>query len=128
VIVSFDIVVGVLFGHGIVPIPSSIRHRYDLYALPVLLGLTALFPAIIGTLNGIHSQSEIHRLLVRSQSMVGELEAHIRVVDDVEATIKSNNEGSDFFHVLKLVDELANVFTDEVAEWSLLYEKKVDEQ
>lgn len=127
VIVGFDILVGILFGHNIINISYSIKNGYDSFALPILLGLTALFPAIVSTLNGIHSQSETHRLLMRSQSMVGELDTHIKLIAEEDVIIENNNEGSDFFHVLKLIDELANVFTDEVAEWSLLYEKRVEE-
>lgn len=126
-IVAFDLIIGGLFGYRIICIPETVRHPYDHFALPILLGFTALLPAIVSTLNGIHSQSETHRLSVRSELMVDELEAHIERIRQVEHCIEDNNEGSDFFTVLKLMDELASTLTDEVAEWSLLYEKRVDE-
>jgi len=98
------------------------------YAAPILIGLTAFLPAIVTTLNSIHFQSESHRLMTRSQLMVSELLTHSEIIDRTLANLKKSKDGSEFFEVLKAVDNTASLLIDEVAEWSLIYEKRVYDQ
>jgi hypothetical protein len=126
-IVSFDIVLGLLIEIIKVWKLESV-HEGFIIAAPILLGATAFFPAIVNSLNGIHFQSEAHRLFIRSDFMVEELKTYSENIRQAEMTIENNKDGSDFLTVLRLMDNLAGVLIDEVAEWSLIYEKKVFEQ
>jgi hypothetical protein len=92
---------------------------------PILLALTAFIPAIVTTLNSIHFQTEAHRLATRSSLMIAELKFQISKVKQVIKDHKKNKKGCSFLCVLDAVEETANVMTDEVAEWSLIYEKRV---
>ncbi|HET9746469.1 MAG TPA: hypothetical protein VFP97_12200 [Chitinophagaceae bacterium] len=93
-----------------------------------MIGLTAFIPAIVGILNGIHFQSESRRLFVRSQLMTAELETCYERIAGDRKKISANTNGSDFNTVLILAENTTNILTDEVAEWSLIYEKRVYDQ
>lgn len=126
-IVILDIITAIIV--DIIPVNiSCIVHDYFKISIPILLGLTAFFPAIVSMLNSIHFQSESHRLSVRSDLMVEQLQTYNKNIVQAETTIENSNEGSDFITVLKLMDNLASVLIDEVAEWSQIYEKRVFDQ
>ena len=99
-----------------------------LFTLPFLLGLTALLPAVVTTLNSIRFQSDAHRLAARSGNMVEELSQLEIRINEVEHDLEHDEEGSHFGTVMEIMDEAATLLTDEVAEWSLIYEKRVYEQ
>ncbi len=126
-IVFFDIISGYLIE---IALPHRLKpiHESFIIIVPIMLGFTAFLPAIVSALNSIHFQSEAHRLFVRSDLMVRELKTYDQNIGQLEITIENSDEGSDFFRILKLMDNLASLQIDEVAEWSLIYEKRVFDQ
>jgi hypothetical protein len=100
----------------------SMDEAFELW-VPILLGFTAFLPAIITTFNSIHFQSDAKRMTMRSALMESELIEQQKNIHK----IKMDRDGSNFFKVYSTVDDAARVLTDEVAEWSLIYEKQVYE-
>lgn len=97
------------------------------FLIPFLLGLTAFIPAVITTLNSVNAQSDAHRLLLRAELMLQELTEQRHKIDETQTKIRTNAGGCNFHSVLKTASETANLLTDEVAEWSLIYEKQLAE-
>jgi hypothetical protein len=94
---------------------------------PVLLGLTILFPAIVTTLNSLHFQTEAKRLAFRHGLMIKALEKIETALEMEIGRIDRQYHGSHLQHVLNILDEAAGLMTDEVAEWTMIYEKQVYE-
>jgi len=126
-IVVIDLVIGFLMDIVHIDVDESVKIALEI-AVPILIGATAFIPAIITTLNGIHFQADTHRLSERSQSMVDELELLKTRVDQIKGQIDNDVQGSHYFEVLAGAQEIAALLTDEVAEWSLIYEKRVFDQ
>jgi hypothetical protein len=78
----------------------------------LLIFLTIVFPALVGTLTGIAAQSEYYKLSSRNKRLKEELGMS-------RAELQTFTQDS--------FNKAAQMITDEVAEWTLIYEKKVPE-
>jgi len=126
-IVAFDLILSSAVEVFDIPLNADFK-IVEMVAFPVLLGLTAFIPAIITTLNSIQFQSEAHRLFIRSNLMCEALQEQVSMINTTIQKIENNYDGCDFFDALNTVDHVAAVLTDEVAEWSLIYERRVYDQ
>lgn len=126
-VVAIDLIIAFLVEIIKIVSDEEVKHFFDIF-LPYMLALAAFIPAVITTLNSIQFQSEAHRLSVRSQLMHEELLFLDKKIDEITVDIEQNDEGCNFATVLNLIDETANILTDEVAEWSLIYERRVFDQ
>lgn len=111
-----------LLPHELTKIPS-----------PLLMALTILLPTVITTLNGIIFQTEARKIAFRSQLIHSRINALLQTLEAKRAHITNSSntpgyEGSYAIEVLEVLYKMAAITTDEVAEWSLLYEKPVLDQ
>lgn|GEM_PF-6715186 len=109
-------------------LPEAIRGKTGnliLWLVPVLVGITILLPGIITTVNIVHFQSEARRLAFRNVLMVDQLERVIKRLDEAIKRIEREDCGSHLLGVLSILEEAASLTTDEVAEWTMIYEKAV---
>ncbi len=100
---------------------------------PVLLFLAAILPAAVASLNGIRFQSECRRLADRSgimQYVLSALRDDLNTLaGEVDYDLKHPDTaaGSRTYEAMALAEQCGRVAVDEVAEWSVLYSKKLVE-
>ena len=98
--------------------------------IPALLGIATLLPAVVTTLVSISFQAEAKRLSFRSEVISKEINSIKQLLNE---TIKEYGhserlaQGSVFSALLDELDKMGKITSDEVAEWSVLYEKSVPE-
>lgn len=95
---------------------------------PMLLFFAAVLPAVVSSLNGLSFQSECKRIATRSVAMHDILTERRRewerFADEVSQMQQNpENPGSWVLRALDLAESCAQVVTDEVAEWSVLYSR-----
>jgi hypothetical protein len=99
-------------------LPEAVQKGSDLFAVPALIGLAAILPAAVASLNGVRFQSECARLSDRSDHMaarLGQLEERAGL-----ARLRPPR----LLDVLRLAEDVARSTVDEVAEWSAVYGKE----
>jgi hypothetical protein len=97
-----------------------------------LLFFAAVLPAAVASLNGVRFQSEIVRLTDRSRMTKRILsarstDASLLLRNITEAMSGPDDPGGWTLEALDLAESCAQLTTDEVAEWSVLYSKDVAE-
>jgi hypothetical protein len=114
--------------------------HYLHFGIPVLVGLTAIVPALVASLNGVQFQSECQRLAERSAILAafmgGVDKTGGRIADitaleeriEVFAKRKSDNIGCWDYDGTRLAELISTDFLHEVSEWSVLYSKVILEQ
>ncbi len=105
--------------------------------LPVTIPFTALLAAILpvaaAACQGIRFQSECGRLAERSEKMMDRLRRHLDRIEELEARIvefqatPECDPGSWTGNVLALAEDIAAEMIQEVAEWSVVYDKEVQD-
>jgi len=103
-------------------------HEYS----PILVFFAAVLPAIVAALNSIGFQSECLRIAERSATMVKILERRRAECEQLESRITrarggSADPGAWTLETLALAESCAQIVTDEVAEWSVLYSRELRE-
>jgi hypothetical protein len=98
-------------------LPEALARGLDLFAAPALIGLAAILPAAVASLNGVRFQSECARLADRSDHMV----ARLRQLE--EKSGQARLRPLRLLDVLRLAEDIARSTVDEVVEWSALYGK-----
>ncbi|MGH7623944.1 MAG: hypothetical protein ACREOJ_01340, partial [Gemmatimonadaceae bacterium] len=101
-------------------------HEYS----PMLVFFAAVLPAIVAALNSIGFQSECLRIAERSATMVRILERRRAACEQLESSIrKARNDPRDpgawTLETLDFAESCAQIVTDEVAEWSVLYSRNL---
>ena len=112
-------------------LPRGIHHhpvfsKWIAWAVPVFIAMTILIPGIITTINSVHFQSEARRLAFRNNIMVQQLKIIITKLDK-EINEIQHKAGNNLLNILVILDEAACLTSDEVAEWTMIYEKYVPE-
>lgn len=125
------------------------------FATPWLIFISAILPAVVAALGGVSFQAECQRLAERSDVMQailagrerrhshsgGQADArekaekggHWKIADDLSVQIDaaqsdpSTDIGSWSHNTLRLTERVATDFVHEVAEWSVLYAKEVND-
>ena len=144
-IVCFDLI---LIGGEQLHLYSEYWENFAKAATPWLIAISVILPAIIAALGGIRFQAECQRLAERSEMMRTILEKRDRVlVDQALNRIVCDKElarsqppayppptdstnsyiGGWALDSLHLTEYVANSFSQEVSEWSVLYAKEVSE-
>jgi len=97
---------------------------------PVLVFFAAVLPAVVASLNSIRFQSECLRIAERSAVMVEMLEGCRAECEVLEARMRSarmhggaGDPGGWTLEALELGEVCAQMLSDEVAEWSVLYSR-----
>ncbi len=97
---------------------------------PVLVFFAAVLPAVVASLNSIRFQSECLRIAERSAVMVEMLEGCRAECGVLQARMRAGraNDGADdpggwTLEALDLGEACAQMLSDEVAEWSVLYSR-----
>jgi hypothetical protein len=85
---------------------------------PTLVGLAAVLPAAVASINGVRFQSECTRLADRSLQMAGELSNLER------RSWRAGARRLRLIDALHLANDAARLTLDEVAEWSAIYGKE----
>jgi hypothetical protein len=98
------------------------------WLVPALIGISILLPGVITTLNSVHFQSEAKRLAFRNEIMIEQLTNVIAEFDKEIRRVEAKEEGNNLITILALMDKAANIASDEVAEWTMIYEKPVFDQ
>lgn len=103
-----------------------------LLAGAAFLLLAAVIPAAVASTNGVRFQSECQRLAERSRTTRSMLESRrceaARLLQEISARTRSGDDpGAWIIEALELAEACAEITTDEVAEWSVLYAKEVVE-
>jgi hypothetical protein len=111
-------------------LPPSIRDKPFVklcidFIIPVLIALTILLPGIITTINSMHFQTEAKRLAFRNDIMFHQLSLISARLDKKLDEMTETDNGSELLDILLLLSEAASLTTDEVAEWTMIYEKPV---
>jgi hypothetical protein len=96
-----------------------------LWLVPLLVGATILLPGVITTLNSVHFQSEARRLAFRDDMMINQIDKVSEQLDAEIKKIESGTGGNCLLGVLTIMDQAAGLTSDEVAEWTMIYEKAV---
>jgi hypothetical protein len=107
----------------------KIVHLLHMFS-PVLIAITTLIPAIISSLNNINFQTEAKKFASRSNQIsasISDIKQQVEKHLDFYISNKANN-GSSAMELFELFSKMSEISTDEVAEWSMLYEKSVFEQ
>ncbi|QEC76348.1 hypothetical protein [Mucilaginibacter ginsenosidivorax] len=130
-LMSVELLLLFLKSHHI-EIPGNIEHIVEKvgHISPVLLALTTLLPSLVITLISLNFQTEANRLSVRSERLINEINGAITDLDQKRNDLQKPerlSEGAIFMDLLSEYDKMSTITTDEVAEWSLLYEKNVPE-
>lgn len=95
---------------------------------PALVFLAALLPAVVASLSGIRFQSECGRLAERSAVVTELLRDRVREAEQLQASIAMempSRRSERLADVLRLAENCARDLIDEVAEWSVLYQKEL---
>ncbi len=97
---------------------------------PLLLFFAAVLPAAVAGANGIRFQSESDRLAERSHAFANvleevRLEASNLYAEAIEARRTQANPGAWTGPAALMAEGCAQLFLDEVAEWSVLYAKEL---
>lgn len=113
-------------------LPEAIHHHPVValvlkWVLPVLIAATILLPGIITTINSMHFQTEAKRLAFRNEIMLHQMKKILADLDAAIEKIGNRDGGSNLLSILVILDEAASLATDEVAEWTMIYEKRVFE-
>lgn len=103
-----------------------IAHEYS----PMLVFFAAVLPAIVAALNSIGFQSECLRIAERSATMVRILERRRDTCEQLESRIRKArtdpaDPGAWTLETLEFAESCAQIVTDEVAEWSVLYSREL---
>lgn len=109
-------------------LPDWVRSQIGgvvVWLVPVLVGITILLPGIITTLNSVHFQSEAKRLAIRNDMMINQIQKVIDRLDEEIERIELEAGREPLLRILSILDEVASLTTDEVAEWTMIYEKAV---
>jgi hypothetical protein len=94
---------------------GPVAHRW---IEPTLVGLAAILPATVASINGVRFQSECTRLADRSLQMAGELSNLER------RSWRTGARRVRLIDALHLANDAARLTLDEVAEWSAIYGKE----
>lgn len=97
------------------------------WMVPVLIAATILLPGIVTTINSMHFQTEAKRLAFRNEIMYHQLKKIVLGLEQEIERLDQRAEGNNLLNVLLQLDEAARLTTDEVAEWTMIYEKPVFE-
>ena len=121
-VVLFDIVLLVL------GLAFSLPTLVDLCKF-TLIATAAVLPAWLAATNGIHEQSECHRLAERSKQMQTQLETLRAEVEalilQINNTPAESDPGSWSLVALALAEQCSDLVAEDVAEWSVLYSKQI---
>ena len=103
-------------------------HEYS----PILVFFAAVLPAIVAALNSIGFQAECLRIAERSATMVRILERRRAACEQLESRITTArgggaDPGAWTLETLEFAESCAQIVTDEVAEWSVLYSRDLRE-
>ena len=105
--------------------PLDIVDKYT----PILMGIAAFLPAVVASLNGFRSQSESQRLAERSETMGKMLcrrqEEWKKFQQNLPAPGSAGDAGSWTLKAIDLAESCAHIVTDEVADWSILYSRRL---
>ena len=129
----------VLIDIGVVAVELALPHAEGSSSIPlhitavVLVGIAAVLPAAVASLNGMRFQSECQRLHERSAMMRDRLRGHDkelaalqqRIAEDLAAPERAL--GSWSAEALRLMEAIAGDFAREVGEWRVLYQRDVPE-
>lgn len=126
IIVSLDLVLILARLLGLHSEWVEAGHSYG----PVLVFFAAVLPAVVASLNSIRFQSECLRIAERSAVMVEMLEGCRSECEVLQARIRAaradtgaDDPGGWTLEVLDLGEACAQMLSDEVAEWSVLYSR-----
>jgi hypothetical protein len=126
VAVDLAILAAVLAGADVSWIRAA--HEYS----PILVFFAAVLPAIVAALNSIGFQAECLRIAERSATMVRILERRRAACEQLESRITTARSGGAdsgawTLETLEFAERCAQIVTDEVAEWSVLYSRDLRE-
>lgn len=118
---------------GLIIYSSFSEHSLISIISPLIMGCTILIPAVITTLNSILFQTEAKKIAFRSQLIYEKINILMKELDErkrelLEGANNLRYDGSRTIEIVEILNKVAQIATDEVAEWSLLYEKPVFEQ
>ena len=113
-------------------LPDGVRNQQAIsfwinWIIPVLIAATILLPGIITTINSMHFQTEARRLAFRNEIMIHQMERILASLERKMQMMEGNADGNNLLSILLILDEAASITTDEVAEWTMIYEKPVFE-
>lgn len=103
----------------------EVGHSYG----PVLVFFAAVLPAVVSSLNSIRFQSECLRIAERSAVMVEMLEGCRAECEVLQARVRGarasggEDPGGWTLEAYDLGEACAQMLSDEVAEWSVLYSR-----
>ena len=100
-------------------------------ATPILIFLSALLPIFLASVSGLLSQGEFHSLKQRAEHMKVFIDEHRNNIELLISAISKSKEdpesdlGSWLHKSLLELDNIAEEFSHEVTEWSILYTNEV---
>ncbi|MFP9099527.1 hypothetical protein ACLI09_10760 [Flavobacterium sp. RHBU_24] len=129
--ISKSVLVVIAFEITIVTIKIT-NHDFEHIAgilSPFILGIIILAPAIVTTINSMIFQTEARRIAFRSQLAFDQIKSiSDKLQEKIQDIEREPDKGSRVIEILELINTMAEMTTDEVAEWSILYEKPILEQ
>lgn len=125
-IVVFDLALLLLeVFHMLSPAASHLVHDWS----PLLIFIAVVLPAAVAGANGVRFQSECERLADRSEVFALVLEDMRREAGELDSAISrpTDNPQAWMGPVAIFTERCAQLFVDEVSEWSVLYAKELGE-
>ena len=126
VVVMLDLLILAAMGMGIHHRVIEVAHENS----PWLIFLAAVLPAVVASLNSISFQSECLRIAERSEMTAKVLRERqtecLGLIAKLDSAAHDPDDlGSASLEAIELAESCAQIATDEVAEWSVLYSKEL---
>jgi len=103
-------------------------HKYS----PLLIFIAVVLPAVVAGLNGLNFQSECKRISLRSNMTLAILTKRQAEWEDFAKQLATSPDdpadpGAWILKSIDMVEACAQIMTDEVAEWSVLYSRELSD-